>query len=65
MPGFMRSISMAFLYGAGLGTFFYMCGGVASTFFPALTPVAAGALGFLTAAGIQLGKTFYAEEEAE
>jgi hypothetical protein len=47
-----KAIALSLLSGIGLGTFFYIVGGVAQPLFPAITPAVAATLGFVVGAGI-------------
>ena len=61
--GYMKKVGMAVLYGISNGTLFYIIGGVAQTVFPTITPEVAAILGFVTAAGIALGKAVKEDDE--
>jgi hypothetical protein len=55
--GFIRSIAIAISSGIGVGSAYYILGGVASTVFPTITPIVAGVVGFGTAFAIAISKT--------
>ena len=50
---FIKNATIAFAAGVGVGTLFYIVGGVAATIFP-ISPLAAGTLGFTSAVAIGL-----------